>query len=188
LFVSLLLRPDRTPDACAQLSFAAALAAGETVAAYVPAVRTTLKWPNDVLLEGRKVAGVLLESERRAQSGPVDWLVVGTGINLAHYPNDVDFPATALSIFVRPPDAQEALLRLAANWTRWYETWMNAGFAPLREAWLARAEGLGGRVRARLASREVDGAFEGLAEDGALLLRTTNGLSRIAAGEVFFRD
>ncbi|MGQ0742343.1 MAG: biotin--[acetyl-CoA-carboxylase] ligase [Alphaproteobacteria bacterium] len=188
LFASVLLRPARPPDECAQLSFAAALAAGETVAAYVPDARTTLKWPNDVLLDGRKIAGVLLESQRRAQSGPVDWLVAGTGINLVHFPSDAEFPATALSAHVDAPEPEDALGRLAANWTKWYETWMSTGFAPVRDAWLARAEGLGGRIRARLATRELDGRFEGLADDGALLLRGANGLSRISAGEVFFRD
>jgi BirA family biotin operon repressor/biotin-[acetyl-CoA-carboxylase] ligase len=187
LFATLLLRPQRPPDQCAQLSFVAALAVGDVVAGLAPSARVALKWPNDVLLDGKKVAGMLLESS--GAKARVDWLAVGIGINLANFPDGVEFPATSLAAVTgRAPDADEALSRLAGRWDAWYETWMNSGFQPIRDGWLARASGLGERVNARLANREVQGVFEGLADDGALILRETGGKqTRIAAGEVFFR-
>lgn len=187
LFATLLLRPQRPPDQCAQLSFVAALAVGDVVAGYAPNARVALKWPNDVLLDGKKVAGMLLESS--GAKARMDWLAVGIGINLANFPDGVEFPATSLAALTgRAPDAGDSAAKLAARWDAWYETWMNSGFAPIRDAWLARASGLGERVHARLAGREVQGVFEGLAEDGALIMRESSGKqTRIAAGEVFFR-
>ncbi len=188
LFATLLLRPQKPADVCAQLSFAAALAAGDVVASFAPTSRVALKWPNDVLLDGRKVAGILLESSGGGQARMIEWLAVGTGINLADHPDGTDMPATSLASAIgRAPDADEALALLAARWAAWYEAWMNNGFAPIRDAWLARATGLGERVRARLGTRDVQGVFEDLAQDGALLLREANGKQvRISAGEVFF--
>jgi BirA family biotin operon repressor/biotin-[acetyl-CoA-carboxylase] ligase len=187
LFATLLLRPQRPPDQCAQLSFVVALAVGDVVAGFAPSAWVALKWPNDVLLDNKKVAGMLLESS--GAKARVDWLAVGIGINLANFPDGVEIPATSLAAVTgRAPDAEDALSRLAARWDAWYEAWMNSGFAPIRDAWLARASGLGERVNARLAGREVQGVFEGLAEDGALIVREGNGKqTRIAAGEVFFR-
>lgn len=189
LFATLLLRPQRPAEVCAQLSFVAALAAGDTVANFAPSARIALKWPNDVLLDGDKVAGILLESAGSAGGRAAEWLAVGIGINLANYPNGTDMPATSLAAVTgRAPDAEDALARLAGRWDAWYEAWMKNGFQPIRDAWLARATGLGEQVRARLAGREVQGVFEGLAEDGALILREANGKqTRIGAGEVFFR-
>ncbi len=185
LFATLLLDPVRPADVCAQLSFAAALATGDVVAGYAPAARVSLKWPNDVLLDGNKAAGILLES---SGGRALDWLAVGIGINLANHPEGTDMPATSLlKITGCTPDADEAIARLAAAWDAWYGAWMKNGFAALKDAWLARASGLGERVHARLAAREVQGVFDGLADDGALILREANGKqTRIAAGEVFF--
>jgi BirA family biotin operon repressor/biotin-[acetyl-CoA-carboxylase] ligase len=189
LFTTLLLRPGRAADVCAQLSFVAALATGDAVASFAPSARIALKWPNDVLLDGRKVAGILLESAGSAGGRAVEWLAVGIGINLANHPAGTDMPATSLAAATgRAPDADDALARLAARWDAWYEAWMKNGFQPIRVAWLARATGLGERVSARLADREVQGVFESLAEDGALILREATGKqTRIGAGEVFFR-
>jgi BirA family biotin operon repressor/biotin-[acetyl-CoA-carboxylase] ligase len=89
---------------------------------------------------------------------------------------------------VKPaPSADDALLYLAANFAKWYEVWRGEGFAAIRDAWLARAAGLGGRIRARLTHEEASGVFEGIDESGALLLRESVGRVRaIPAGEVFF--
>jgi BirA family transcriptional regulator, biotin operon repressor / biotin---[acetyl-CoA-carboxylase] ligase len=186
LFATLLLRPGKPADVCAQLSFAAALAVGDVVAQFAPAARVALKWPNDVLLDGKKVAGILLES---SGGRTLEWLAVGIGINLANSPSGTETPAISFTeITGSAPDADDALARLAARWNAWYGAWMKTGFAALKDAWLARAAGLGERVTARLGTREVQGVFEGLADDGALILRENDGsATRIAAGEVFFR-
>ena len=181
LFATLLTRA--APATAAQLGFAAGLAAAEAISACAPASQVTLKWPNDVLLEGRKAAGILLEAMGE------DALAIGIGINLAHHPSDTEFPATAIAAITgSAPDPDVTLLRLASGMAAWYEIWREQGFAPLRTAWLARAAGLGRPIRTRLAESEMHGVFEDLDDDGALLLRAPSGeLTRITAGDVFFR-
>ena len=176
LAATLLLRP---PANFAQLSFAAALAVADTAAHFAPLALVTVKWPNDVLIGGRKTAGILLE----AGDG---WLAVGIGINLASHPEGTEFPATALAAFVTPPSPEEALAVLAARFAHWYDAWMSQGFETLRTAWLARAGGLGMPIRARLPHETRHGVFEGIDGSGALLLNEQGAVRAIAAGEVFF--
>jgi BirA family transcriptional regulator, biotin operon repressor / biotin---[acetyl-CoA-carboxylase] ligase len=187
LSTTLFLRPTKPTAECAQLSFVAALAVADFVSAFAREADIRVKWPNDVLANDRKIAGILLESAG-ATSERMEWLAVGIGLNLAHFPGDTEFPATSLaSLGSDVPTARDALLRLAADWARWYEVWMAAGFADIRDAWLARAAKLGGRIRARLQTEETSGVFEGIDETGALILREGQGRTRaIAAGEVFF--
>ena len=188
LFATLLIAAPAPLEVCAQLSFAAALAVADVVASFAPNAALGLKWPNDVLLDGRKVAGILLESGPAPGPDSPAWLALGIGINLADHPEGTDFPAISLAVLggrVPAPDA--ALARLGKHWDTWYEAWRAQGFAALREAWLARAAGLGRKIGTRLADRDMEGVFETLDEDGALVLRHANGArSRIMAGEVFF--
>lgn len=186
LAATLLLCPARPASECAQLSFATALAASDALAGFVPDAGLSVKWPNDVLAGGRKIAGILLESASQG-ADPV-FLAVGVGMNLKTHPPDTEFPATSLpALGVSPPLPRHALLELAASFAKWYETWREGGFSPIRDAWLARAAGLGTRIRARLQSEETTGVFEGIDETGALLLRETQDRVRaISAGEVFF--
>ncbi|MGC9955217.1 MAG: biotin--[acetyl-CoA-carboxylase] ligase [Rhizomicrobium sp.] len=187
LAATLLLRPEKPAGECAQLSFLAALAVSDMLARFAPHADLALKWPNDVLAGGSKIAGILLESESNAE-GTAAWLAVGIGVNLTAFPEDTEFPAISLAaIGAAPPAPKDALLHLAARFAKWYEVWRTVGFAPVREAWLARASGLGSRIRARLANEEIIGVFQGIDESGALLLGLPGGLTRaIAAGEVLF--
>ena len=187
LTATLLVRPDRPLAQCAQLSFVAALAVAAMVDNFATSALVNLKWPNDVLADGRKVAGILLESAGNNPARP-DWVAVGVGVNLASHPAGTEFPATSLSALgAGVPTPLEALTSLAANWSRWYDVWSERGFAPVRDAWLARAAGLGMHIRARLAVGETQGMFEGMDESGALLLREDGShLRAISAGEVFF--
>jgi BirA family biotin operon repressor/biotin-[acetyl-CoA-carboxylase] ligase len=185
LYVSLVLRPTVPVATAAQLGFVAALAVGGACLAQAPGAAISLKWPNDVLLAGRKLAGILLESQAKA-SGALEWLVAGIGINLATYPVGVEYPATALSATGTDVSAEAMLTTLAAAFLAWYQRWRDgAGFATIRTEWLARAQGLGQPIRVRLPARTLDGIFAGIATDGALLLDTSAGRQHIAAGEVF---
>ena len=190
LTATLLLTLDKPASEAGQLAFVAGVAAAETIAAYVPPSLVALKWPNDVLVAGRKACGMLMESGP-APGGGI-WAAVGIGINLATYPEGVERPATALAEHLshdltRVPTPDEALAVLSKAFDEALALWLNEGFAPVRLAWLARAGGLGGPCTARLERETVTGVAEGLDADGALLLRLPDGkLRRITAGDVFF--
>jgi BirA family biotin operon repressor/biotin-[acetyl-CoA-carboxylase] ligase len=180
LAATLLIRPDVPQAAIGQLSFVAALAVAETASHFAPTAAISVKWPNDVLAEGKKLAGLLLEG------GP-GWLAIGIGINLATFPEGTEFPSISLAqLGIAPPSAEQALTVLAARFAHWYDAWMKDGFDTIRDAWLARAAGLGGPIRARLPNETREGMFEGIDHTGALLLNEQGRLRAIAAAEVFF--
>lgn len=187
LAATLFLRPAKPAVDCAQLSFVAAIAASDMVTRYVGSAAVRVKWPNDVLADGRKIAGILLESAS-AGGDRLDWLAVGIGVNLAAFPEGMEFPATSLAALgIAPPSPRDALAGLAAAWAKWYDVWMKQGFGEIRDVWLSRAAGLGTRIRARLQNEETHGVFEGIDAGGALILRESLDRTRtISAGEVFF--
>jgi BirA family biotin operon repressor/biotin-[acetyl-CoA-carboxylase] ligase len=179
LYCSILLRPERAAAEVAQLSFAAALAVCDALAPWQP----RCKWPNDVLIEGRKIAGILLESE--AATGKVAWLVIGIGINLAHHPAATETPAISLAALGTAMAPGDALTAVCDHFLRWHEAWLAQGFAPLRAAWLNRAFGLGSEIRVRYARTETRGRFVDLDASGALVLENAEGTHNIRAGMVF---
>jgi BirA family biotin operon repressor/biotin-[acetyl-CoA-carboxylase] ligase len=186
LYLSLVQRPEVPPAQAAQLGFVAAIALGDALDRLAgPVLRLRYKWPNDLLIDGRKIAGILLESETAA-TGTADLVVIGIGVNLVSAPRDVEFPATSFaevgSLGVTPPRLLEAFAHCFAGWAG---HWREAGFAPVRAAWLKRASGLGEGIRVRLERQTLDGRFLDLDHDGALLLDAAEGRRRIAAGEVF---
>lgn len=189
---SLLMRPAGTPVEAALRSFVASLALRQAlVDAGVDAGRIALKWPNDVLLDGGKVAGILLESQGDGRGG-LSHLVVGVGVNLAAAP-DPDLlekgalPAVSLAGQVGRVIAPEAFLDLLARAFATTESRFSTyGFAPIRTAWLAHAGRLGAPVTARTGNRAVDGIFRDIDGQGNLVLDTASGPATIAAGEVFF--
>lgn len=185
LTATLLMTLDRPAADAAQLAFAAALAVGEVMDAYVPPAEVAFKWPNDVLIAGRKAAGVLIESGPGRAGGL--WIAVGVGMNLASFPEDVERPATALAEHGAAPAPDEAMERLAKAFARALSLWLERGFEPIRQGWLKRAIGMGADCAARLHSETVRGVAEGLDADGALLIRLPDGAPRrITAGDVFF--
>jgi BirA family transcriptional regulator, biotin operon repressor / biotin---[acetyl-CoA-carboxylase] ligase len=186
LYLSLVQRPGAAPARAAQLGFVAALGLGEALLALTgPALLLSYKWPNDLLADGKKLAGILLESETGAAER-VDFVVIGAGTNLAAKPESVEFPATSLAeqgfAAITPALLLEGFVRHFADWA---QRWRNEGFAPVREAWLARASGVGEDIRVRLERSTLTGRFHDLDHDGALLLDAAEGRRRIAAGEVF---
>lgn len=185
LYLSLVLRPDVHVSRAAQIGFAASLAVADALRRFAPHATVTLKWPNDVLLGGKKIAGILLESEGDAV-GRVRFVVVGIGVNLASHPADTEFPATSLKVVTGTAPTPEAVLAaLGPALLVWYERWRGEGFAALRRAWLDRAAGVGQVLRARLANQTIEGRFAGLDDDGRLLLDGPAGRRRIAAADVF---
>jgi BirA family biotin operon repressor/biotin-[acetyl-CoA-carboxylase] ligase len=186
LYASIILRQDKSPAQTAQLSLAAAEALAEALEALLPdGVLVQCKWPNDVLVEGRKIAGILLESSGAAA---IDWVVVGCGVNIASHPQLAGYPTTCLAEAgaggVTVAGVLEAFVgRLMA----WRARWMVAGIEPLRAAWIARAAKLGETIIVRLPNREISGRFVDLDRHGALLLELPGGAREtISAGDVFF--
>jgi BirA family biotin operon repressor/biotin-[acetyl-CoA-carboxylase] ligase len=182
LYATLLLSEPSAPRHAPQLSFVAALALHDAVAicAGVLGPRLRLKWPNDLLLGDRKLAGILIEGE----SEPAFCVAIGIGVNCATHPSDATFPATDLAGAVVSPEQMFAALS-GAMMQRLAQWRGGQGFASIRADWLKRATGLGQPIRVRLPERELAGRFEGLDEAGRLLLAGEHGVSAIAAGEVF---
>jgi BirA family biotin operon repressor/biotin-[acetyl-CoA-carboxylase] ligase len=163
----------RSRGAVQQLSFVAAVALREAVAEGC-GVETRLKWPNDLMVDGAKVSGILLERAGAA-------LVIGFGVNLRGHPEDIGRRAAAVGGEVRA-----VLAALQRCFAAWRGVWEAAGFAPVRAAWLAGAQGLGEALEVRLGADVLRGVFVGLDEGGALLLGLPGGGTRaIHAGEVF---
>jgi BirA family biotin operon repressor/biotin-[acetyl-CoA-carboxylase] ligase len=182
LAATLLIRPQCSIAQCAQLSFVTAVAAAQALRQFTTDVE--VKWPNDILVRSRKIAGILLET---AGKGTPEYLAIGVGINLANHPDESLFPATSLAALgVAVPAAGEMLSALAASFARWYEVWSADGFGPIRTEWLTQAARLGEPIRARMAQSEMSGVFEGIDESGALLLRQEQHTVTIAAADVYF--
>ncbi len=190
LAATLLVVTDKSPAEAAQLSFVAAFAIRALAERYTPASLLRFKWPNDVLIDGRKLSGILIESGRNAAG--LLWLAIGMGVNLAHAPQNVERPATSIADHLKagvlaPPGPAEALGALSEAFVRYTALWMREGFQPLREEWLKGAAGIGQPCLARLDRETVEGVAEGMDSDGALLLRLPDrSLRRISAGDVFF--
>ncbi|MFK5996649.1 MAG: biotin--[acetyl-CoA-carboxylase] ligase [Rhodobacterales bacterium] len=191
-FAATLLQPLTMPLGQAALqSFTAALALRDAFIAIGGAADDfNLKWPNDVLLKGGKVAGILLET---AGIGP-SHLCIGIGVNLAHAPS-----AHALESSAVPPkslaedagitvDADTLLTALATAYDARLQQFQQGGFDAIRRDWLAHAVKLGKVITARTVSEEISGRFETVDETGALVLHTTNGPRQITAAEIFFGE
>ena len=190
LFTTLLTTTRKPPAEAAQVTFIAALAVADLLDRYAPPSVVTIKWPNDVMLAGRKACGILVESGAHDAGGL--WLAVGIGVNLAEAPAAAERPAAALSHHlsadhVAPPTVERAAGELAETFAIWMDRWETLGFQPVLDAWAARTPGLDGPAVARLGHETVEGRAEGVAPDGALRLRVADGSLRlISAGDVFF--
>lgn len=188
LYASLLLRPERPVSEAAALGFAAVVAMGDVAEALLPtSAEVRHKWPNDLLINGRKATGVLLETEAGTGARP-EFLILGVGANLASHPADTPYPATDLGAEGAAPISPQALLeRLLAAFAPLYEAWQAGGFPALLPAWRRRATGLGGPIEVRLERDTISGIFKDLEPDGALRLALADGSERrIAAGDVYF--
>lgn len=170
-----------------QLAFVAGLALERTVSALIgERAQASLKWPNDVLVDGKKASGILLESAMR--DNKIDWLAIGLGLNLAHHPDDTPYPATSLAAYMDTPANNLAALEILARaFDEVFRQWRNGGFGPVLQAWRAVAHGLGGPIVATLENEQFEGIFKDIDEKGALILQTAAGdTMTIDAGDVFF--
>jgi len=183
-----LSRPECPPSQVALRSFVAGLALHEAlVMATARPESFALKWPNDVLLNGGKLAGILLESV--GQGAGAGHLAIGIGVNLRTAPPPEDGAVPPVDLMsetgcqVTPEDLLDLLAPAYAKWDRQLR---NYGFAPIRTAWLARAARLGTVITARTQTEAHTGTYEGIDATGALILRTGSGRMAIPAADVYF--
>ena len=185
VYLSVVLRPDLPPTRASELTLLAAVAVCEAVRqAGVPAA---IKWPNDLLANGKKVAGVL--TEMASEMDQVQWVVLGIGVNVNAEASD--FPAElrglATSVAIERGDPVPRALFAAALITsleEWLDRHAAEGFAPVRQAWRVMSDTLGREVRVRVGDRELEGVAEDVDDAGALLVRTPRGRERVLAGDV----
>lgn len=187
LYMSFILRPLCRPDIAGQLAFVMGLALSAAIDPYLAdGHKKTLKWPNDLLIDGKKCAGILLESVLSPQ-GIVDALVIGVGVNI------LVPPAGGIGVQQVAGDRRVPIHRfrddLLAQIATHYDGWKTAGFPVVRRDWLAQAHGLNHKITARLPDREEKGIFRDIGPDGALILEAGSGArTAIRAGAVFFPE
>ncbi len=185
LYLSVVLRPELPPQRAPEVTLVAAVALAETLRE--AGVQASIKWPNDLLVDGKKVAGIL--TELSADTEKVHFVVLGLGVNLNATPSD--FPAEvaglATSVMMARNQKVPRALFTAALLTKlehWLELWTEQGFGPVREAWKAATSTLGHEVLVRGEKSELKGVAEDIDESGALLLRVNGSLERVLAGDV----
>ena len=185
LYFSVVLRPDLTPSRAAELTLVGSLALCDALRQ--AGVAAGIKWPNDLLASGRKIAGIL--TELAAEPDQVHWVVLGAGVNVNMRPED--FPAElrgeATSVLIeRGHPAPRALLAAACLTALedWIDRHAEEGFGVVRDAWRARSVTLGREVVVQAEGRELIGTAEDIDDTGALLVRTRAGIERITAGDV----
>jgi BirA family biotin operon repressor/biotin-[acetyl-CoA-carboxylase] ligase len=180
-----LLLIDPAPIALApQLGFVAGVALVRTVRGLgLAAARAELKWPNDLVVDGAKLSGLLLEA---AQMSDGLACVVGFGVNVAAHPEGLPYPATSLAEMGVEAAAEALLASLAENMALWLDRWQGGlEFERIRAAWLEHAAGRDKNIRIVSAGRELEGLFRGIDATGQLMLETKNGRETVAAGDVF---
>lgn len=185
LYCSFLI-PARWPTRRApEIGFVATNAVAETVTAFLPpGCRVLCKWPNDVLVNGGKVAGILLENVT-GNAPKADQLILGIGINLTHFPDETRYPATCLlDEGADEADIGTVLQDLAGRVAAGLAAWERKGFGDVRRSWLSRAAGLGAPIEIRLPSETLRGVFRDLDSDGALVLATGESERRVTVGDV----
>lgn len=190
LYCSILLRPTHCPAArVAEIGFLTVLSMCEAIKALAPGAQLACKWPNDLLLNGRKLAGFLPESA--GHGGMIDFVVVGSGVNIARPPETSEMAggllAPAALAEVSHAGIEDVLQAYCERLVSWYDRWEREGFTPVRAAWLGHAHGLNGPVAVTMGTERLEGRFVGMDADGALLLDVPQGpRRRVLAGDVAF--
>ena len=194
LYATLALIAPCDPAIAPQLGFIAGVALHRALspATGISHPDLAIKWPNDLLLGGAKVAGLLLEGlQVRGQFA----VLVGFGVNVMSAPAGTSYPTECLANFRHPHDAhndpalrERVFTSLSHEWTAALAIWQTAGFSQIRADWLAVAHGMGAQVRVRPPNGEIRGIMRGIDERGCLLLDTPAGEVKIDAGDLFFAD
>lgn len=188
LLFSLILRPRCSLQEATALGFLLSVAIGHALVTLAPlSLHIQYKWPNDILIEGKKVAGVLLEVEPSLShpTGTPTWIIAGIGLNLAQYPPDTSFPATSLHAKGLSVTASQFLSVFCLELQELLRLWRSQGFSPIRELWMSRVWGLYHEMAVQYGTETHTGIFEDINPTGSLVLRTPIGNQHIiATGEI----
>lgn len=188
LYASLLLIDPAPKDALSNLPLVAVVGVYDALRPYFTATPQALaiKWPNDILVDGAKINGILLESS--FLSGGQLAVVIGCGINCVHHPDNPHYPATDLASCGIDVSVEDLFAGLAATMAGAISLWnRGAGFAAIREKWVLAARGIGEQVKINHPDGEVAGMFEEIDRDGYLCLKLDDGTrQKISAGDLFF--
>lgn len=186
LYTTLLISLDAPPASLSQLSFVTSLAVFD-LATYVlgSTAELSLKWPNDVLLAGQKLSGILAETVSTSQTD-LCTVAIGCGVNLQHSPGDTRYGATSLASHGKMVEPVAAWPHFIESMSNWLDIWQgNGGFEEIRQAWTDRSRQIGTTISLDLGDTYASGLFEGLASDGALMLGMADGSHQlIRAGDV----
>ncbi len=184
LYFSLILRPKISAEKLSQLSFLGIAALNEMVkkVSHKTSAIIENKWPNDLLLDGKKIAGSLLES--KISGGNSEFAVLGIGLNLTSNPDNTIFPATNLLEAGVDLSAESALKNFLDEFEKIYQNWLNFGFAGIRNLWLRNAFSLGKEIKVTLDEQPLRGIFEDLDLEGNLLLRSGEKIVKISVADV----
>ncbi len=185
-YTSLILRPSSPITVLPQLGLVIGLAVTDAIREFAPSIPPALcKWPNDVLVGGAKVAGILVESSLSAR---LEAVVAGIGINLVNHPELPGVHATDLAAEGAASGDRDLLLGIVCRWlAERVGVWEASGFEALKDAWLERAAGIG-RPATLVGKQSVDGLLAGIGEDGTLLLEANGALHSFVSGTLILKD
>lgn len=188
LYCSLIYQTGKSIRHSAELSFVTSLAVRETVAQFITDADIRCKWPNDVLVDGKKISGILLETHTRPTDNET-MMIIGTGINVEHHPKNTLYPVTHINENSEMKFClADIFFILATKMAHWLTVWQEKGFSEIRREWLKYAKGQGEMITVRMGETEIVGRFVDLDAGGALQLDTGTEIKLIHSGDVFFPD
>lgn len=166
---------------CGDLAFITALALTSSILVFSPSEDIKIKWPNDVLIRGSKISGILIEK------GHNDYLIIGIGVNISSFPQlqGVNYSATSLHHIGITTTCEDFLEVLIKNFSFWLHQYDVLGFAPVRQEWLKYAVGIGTEIKIMQERTEKRGIFYGIDDTGLLLLKKNEKIEKISAGDIF---
>ena len=190
LFFSISLKPKKPLSEVAQLSFVSSLVLAKVLEESFSSSKDKIncKWPNDVLFNSKKIAGILVENkiDNLSLSSEKSNIVVGIGVNVVHCPSEVLFKATSLKNENIETTAKEVLSKFLETFSVYYDKWLNEGFSTIRKEWLSRAYKINERISAKSKKEALEGKFVDLTKDGELLIETDEGeLKKIYSADIF---
>lgn len=187
LYLSLLIRPKIAAKLAHEYSFITIISLGEALKFLFPLAKMNIsyKWPNDLLLNDKKLAGILLESKFTGNN--LDWLIIGMGVNIASIPQIDNVNITSLAQEKYYTTIEQVLDRFMLSFNSWQDIWLHQGFERIREAWLKQAKGLGSSISFSTIKGQVEGIFQDIDKNGSLQIKIASGeVITVSTGEVFF--